>query len=210
VGYERAIVTELAGTTRDAIEAPVSCDGFPFRLVDTAGIRESEDAVERLGVDVSRRYVGAADVVLLCVEANRDMSGEEAAFRGNSSAPVVTVRTKVDLIPDGAAEWGGVPVSALTGTGLTELRSALAAVAFSGKLETADAEPELTRARHRTALTQAKMELEKFLEAFGSGVESVVAAVHLRSAVAALEEIVGVVTTDDVLDAVFSEFCIGK
>src|SRR5690606_21453506 len=121
LGQERAIVTELPGTTRDALEASVALGGFPFRLVDTAGLRETADRVERLGVEVARRYLGAADVVLLCVEAGRPPADDELGFaRAAAPRPVVLVRTKLDLCGDvgdgGAAGFAGcVAVSAVTG-----------------------------------------------------------------------------------------------
>ena len=97
LGTERAIVTEIPGTTRDAIEAHAVIEGFPFRLADTAGLRDSGDRVERLGIEVSRRYLGAADLVLYCEEAGDESAREE--FLTRVHAPVVVVRTKIDLRP---------------------------------------------------------------------------------------------------------------
>src|SRR5438093_4987526 len=139
LGTERAIVTEIPGTTRDAIEAHAVIEGFPFRLVDTAGLRDSGDRVERLGIEVSRKYLAAADLVLFCEE--RDDPSREA-FLAQVKAPVVTVRTKADVTGDG--------VSAVTGRGLPELRRRLAEVAFGKLLALGDVEPVVTRARHRT------------------------------------------------------------
>lgn len=211
LGEHRAIVTEIAGTTRDAIEAPVVCDGFPFRLVDTAGLQASTDRLERLGIEVSQRYLDAADVVLLCVEAGAPLTGAHSSFLDGLQVPSVLVRTKGDLV-DGIAGEGesALVVSALTGAGLVELRSALAQLAFGALMQQADPGPMLVRERHRAALARALDELEAFAVDRGRGVEGVVAAVHLRAAVTALESVVGVVTPDDVLDRVFSTFCIGK
>lgn len=209
VGFDRAIVTDIAGTTRDAIEAPVSCDGFPFRMVDTAGIRESDDTLEKLGIEVSRRYLDAADIVILCVEAGRNMTVEEEGFCQRKKARVLVVNTKADLVPD-QTETCALPVSATQGTGLAKLRKALAAEAFGGKFARVDGEPSLTRARHRSALEKSHSELRQFSDALVNGIEAVVASVHLRASVLAMEEIIGVVTTEDVLGAVFSKFCVGK
>lgn len=210
---ERAIVTHIPGTTRDAIEAPATCDGFPFRVIDTAGLRDSADTVERLGVEVSRRYLAAADVVLFCVEAGRERTDEEQAFIDEQTAPALVVRTKADLASD-AERWepmeGDVVVSAHTGEGLPQLRKALAECAFSKLAARGDVEPVVTRERHRLGLARAHDEIVALEAARVSGVEGVVAATHLRAAVTALEDIIGVVAPDDVLDRVFATFCVGK
>lgn len=200
LGAERAIVTEIPGTTRDAIEAHAVIEGFPFRLIDTAGLRESEERVERLGIEVSRKYLGAADLVLFCEESD---DPERAAFLAQVQAPVIVVRTKTDVS-------GGDGVSVVTGAGLATLRKRLAEVAFGQLLALGDVEPVVTRARHRTALERALGELEGFWSARQAGVDAAAAATHLRAAVGALDDLIGVVTPDDVLDRVFATFCVGK
>jgi tRNA modification GTPase len=209
LGHERAIVTGIPGTTRDAIEAAATCDGFPFRLIDTAGLRESGDAIERLGVEVSRKYLAAADVIVFCAEADRSLGVEERAFLEGVEAPTILVRTKCDLLQNGVV-GGGIPVSAETGEGLPGVRRALAAHAFSRLVEERTLDPVVTRERHRVALARARAELREFRSAREVGVEAAVAATHLRAAVTALEAVIGVVSTDDVLDRVFSSFCVGK
>lgn len=207
VGRERAIVTEVPGTTRDAIEAPISCRGFPFRLVDTAGLRDADDRVERLGVDVSRQYVRDADIVLLCAPIDAPASANERSALEQIDALVVEVTTKADL---GSADATGLPTSAVTGEGLPELRDALAQAAFRSLVDRGDVEPMITRARHRISVENALEEVRAFAKARESGLETAVAAVHLRTAVHALEDVIGLVTTDDVLDRLFSSFCVGK
>ena len=207
LGEERAIVTEVEGTTRDAIEASVSCGGYPFRLVDTAGLRDTEDRVEKIGVEISRRYSASADLVLLCVESTRELTSEENGLIVDSPAPVIMVRTKSDL---GPIDMGpGISVSVVSGAGLVELREKMAATAFESVSDYSGA-PMLTRERHRLALSKALDELVQFDEARSSGLEAVVAGTHLRAAVLALEEVVGVVTGEEVLGRVFSSFCVGK
>ncbi len=210
LGRERAIVTEIAGTTRDAIEAPATCEGFPFRLVDTAGLRESADRVEQLGVEVSRRYLAGADLVLFCAEAGRDVTVEERRFLDAVDAPVVLVRTKADVATTSGTANDEVPVSALTGSGLMALRRRLAEVAFSTLAGQGDVAPALTRERHRFGLERALGEIQAFATARRAGMEGAVAATHLRAAVTALEDVIGLVTTDDVLERVFETFCVGK
>jgi len=199
LGAERAIVTEIAGTTRDAIEAHAVIEGFPFRLVDTAGLRDSGERIEQLGIEVSWKYLAAADLVVFCEERDDPARAE---FLAQVQAPVVVVRTKSDL--------GGSGVSVLTGAGLPELRRRLAEVAFGQLLALGDVEPVVTRARHRAALERALAELDAFWVARQAGVDAAAAATHLRAAVTALDDLVGAVTPDDVLDRVFAAFCVGK
>ena len=199
LGTERAIVTEIPGTTRDAIEAHAVIEGFPFRIVDTAGLRDSDERIERLGIEVSKKYLAAADLVLFCEE--RD-DASRAPFLAEVSAPVVVVRTKADVT--------GVGVSAVTGQGMAELRRRLAEVAFGKLLALGDVEPVVTRARHRTALERALAELDAFWSARAGGVDAAATATHLRAAVLALDDLIGAVTPEDVLDRVFAAFCVGK
>jgi len=212
LGTERAIVTEIPGTTRDAVEAHAVLEGFPFRLVDTAGLRDSDDRIERLGIEVSRKYLAAADLVLFCRDAGCEMRDTESqAFLASCRAPVVEVMTKIDLTDRPTARPPDRQhVSVVTGAGLADLRRKLAEVAFGRLLALGDVEPVVTRARHRGALERALAEVEAFHTARGSGVDAAAAATHLRAAVGALDDLIGVVTPDDVLDRVFATFCVGK
>ena len=215
VGSERAIVTDVPGTTRDAIEAVVEVDGFPFRLVDTAGLRGAAGRVERLGIEVARRYLAGADVVLYCRESGRPGGGEagseEKAFLGSLTSPVVVVRTKWDLAREGdVAGRGEVPVSVRSGRGLGALKGVLRQMVFGGIVENRDEAPVVTMRRQADLLEAARAEVEGFGEALVGGIPPEVASAHLKAAETALEEILGVIVTDDVLDRVFRDFCIGK
>jgi tRNA modification GTPase len=211
LGTERAIVTQIPGTTRDAIEAPASCNGFPFRLIDTAGLRSTEDTIERLGIEVSRRYLDAADVVIFCAEAGRELGAEESAFLEETTAPVVVARTKADLATDSNEPADSdVIVSVETGEGIPALRGRLAEHAFTTLARAADVEPLVTRERHRTALETALDEVRGFVRARSEALEAAAAATHLRAAVTALEDVIGLVASEDVLERVFERFCVGK
>ena len=214
LGRERAIVTEIPGTTRDAIEAAAVIEGFPFRLVDTAGLRDSEERVERLGIEVSRRYLAAADLIVFCEPGDggrgRGDGDDRDNFLAACSAPVIMVRTKADLLPVPRPPSPVPLVSALTGEGLDTLKRRLAEAAFGRLLAGGDVEPVVTRARHRLALERALDEVDGFRAARAQGVEAAAAATHLRAAVTALDELIGVVTPDDVLARVFATFCVGK
>ncbi|MBD0319390.1 MAG: tRNA uridine-5-carboxymethylaminomethyl(34) synthesis GTPase MnmE, partial [Gemmatimonadetes bacterium] len=194
LGTERAIVTEIPGTTRDALEATLSIDGYPFRLADTAGLRETDDRVEGIGIEVARRYLAAAELVLFCVEAERGIEPDEAAFLAElDAARTVVVRTKADRAGERATGKGEVLVAAPEGTGLEDLRRLLLRRAFGGILGEPGEAPLVTRERHARALRAAHDEVRGFLDAHANGVPMEYAATHLRAAAAALEELVGAV-----------------
>jgi tRNA modification GTPase len=205
LGSERALVTEIPGTTRDAIEAHTDFLGWPVRLADTAGLWNAPERIDRMGVEVSRRYLSAADLVLLCVEAGRDLGEDEGTI--TASQPTLVVRTKADLAP---AAGEGIAVSALTGQGLSELRRTAAERVFADRINLADLEPGLTRERHRTALSRALVALGEAVPHLGRGGDAVLAAHHVRHAAAALDELLGFIDVDEVLDRVFGSFCVGK
>ncbi|MBM4183405.1 MAG: tRNA uridine-5-carboxymethylaminomethyl(34) synthesis GTPase MnmE [Gemmatimonadetes bacterium] len=217
LGEERAIVTEEPGTTRDALVATVALGGFPFRLVDTAGLREAGERVERIGIEVTRRYLERADVVLFCVPGDSPPTEEERVFvRERMGVPVVWVETKSDLVAAstaGAGEPGvacRVRVSTRTGEGLDELRRALPGLVYSGVVAASPDAPVITRRRHRRGLEAARAEVASFRSSLEGGLPAEVAASHLRPAENALEEVVGTIARESVLDAVFAEFCVGK
>ncbi len=205
LGAERALVTEVPGTTRDTIEAHTDFLGWPVRLADTAGLWDSADRIDRMGVEMSRRYLAAADLVLLCVEAGRPLGPDEAAVAG-AGAPLL-VRTKADLA---GSPGDGVPVSILSGAGLAELRRSAADRVFGDRIALGDLEPALTRERHRTSLLRAQAALAEALPHLAPGGDAVLASHHVREATTALEELLGVVDVEEVLDRVFGRFCVGK
>ncbi len=245
LGEERAIVTEVPGTTRDALESVISVGGFPFRLVDTAGLRDSEDRVEEMGIEVARRYLGAADLVLFCVECGAEIGSAEREFLAElGDVPCVLLRTKADLVsasgapdgPDSGASGGpdggaradqpdGSPVagelrhpvvpetvdlSVVDGTGLARLQAILPEMVYGGLLRTGVSVPALTRARQSEAVRNARDHVVAFVEALAVGTPVEVASALLRPAETALEELLGLISTDEILDRVFREFCIGK
>jgi len=210
LGSDRALVTEIPGTTRDTIEAATEMEGWPVRLADTAGIRETGETIERMGIEVSRRYLAAADLLLLCAEAGRPVSAEERELLSGHRA--LLVRSKADLTGkrEERENGGGVLVSVVTGEGLDHLRHAIAAELFGNGSQYADAEPLLSRERHRTALERAREALSKAKPELGKGADPLLAAHHVRDAVAALDELIGLVHPDEVLGRVFERFCVGK
>jgi tRNA modification GTPase len=231
LGRDRALVSDVPGTTRDAVDALIEPAGssFPIRLVDTAGLRDASDVVERLGIEVSERALADAHAVLACGETPGDVIDALRRVRRHTRAPIIGVWTKLDTGPSGPlsresiagcseAETDAVPtdiaivgVSAHTGAGLRPLLEEIqGAVAARWGIPAPDM-PVVTRARHRVALEHAAAELERFRRAWDAAeLPAVVAAVHLRAAVMSLEEIIGAVGVEDVLARVFAEFCVGK
>jgi tRNA modification GTPase len=205
LGSARTLVTEIPGTTRDAVEAHTDFLGWPVRLADTAGLWDAPAEIDRLGVEVSRRYLAAADMVLLCVESGREVGDDETGIL--AARPTLLVRTKVDLTPAAGNELG---VSVVTGEGLGELRRAAAERLFAEQINLADLEPALTRERHRTALVRAQQALAQAVPLLGRQGDAVLAAHQVREATAALDELLGAVDIEEVLDRVFGSFCVGK
>lgn len=203
LGSERALVTELPGTTRDTVEADLDLAGWPVRLADTAGLRPSTDRIEQMGIEVSRRYLAAADLVLLCVEAGADLNPEEAALAADPRS--LLVRTKADLVPT-----LGLAVSAASRAGLGQLEAVLLSRLFGAGQAAGDVEPMLTRERHRLALEKALEALHEAGPHLESTGDVVLGAHHVRRAVASLDELIGTIDIEEVLGAVFSRFCVGK
>lgn len=203
LGSERALVTAIPGTTRDTIEADLDLMGWPVRLADTAGLRPSADPIEQMGIDVSRRYVAAADLILLCVESGLELNSEEHTLA--TEPRTLVVRTKGDL-----AAGPGLTVSAVTRIGLGELETALVSRLFDGGRHQGDLEPMLTRERHRLALENALEALRAAAPHLESQGEVVLGAHHVRCAVASLDDLIGTIDIEEVLAAIFSRFCVGK
>lgn len=211
VGDVRAIVSEIPGTTRDAIEVLVDESPYPWRLVDTAGLRETDDVLERLGLEVSARWLARAGVVVVCGENEASLSASDAAVAAATRVPRVLVRTKADLRAPSSADGTCVAVSLVDGRGLDELRAAIRTAVLGAHPPVADDVPVVTRARHAVAIARARDEVAAFLAAWdAAALPAPVAATHLRAAVHALDELVGPLDVEDVLGRVFRSFCVGK
>lgn len=210
VGEARVIVSDEPGTTRDAVEVLLDGDPWPIRLVDTAGLRADAGVVERLGIEVSERYLRRADVVLACGETVRDVQSIRRQLSQLTDGIVLPLLTKAD---QGAArsEPGVIAVSAHSGQGLDALRTAMVR-AVGERLGSADGDTLVTgSARQQAALLQAHHEISAFVRAWREGALPVpVVGTHLRAATVGLEQLIGVVDVDDVLARVFSTFCVGK
>jgi tRNA modification GTPase len=215
IGEARVIVSDTPGTTRDAVDVLLEHDPWPLRLVDTAGLRDGADPVERLGIEVSSRWLAKAHVVVACAETVRSLETAVEMIGALTTAPVVGVLTKRDLVSNSenipATAYPVVAVSAASGSGLTTLLDEVTKAVLATVPVTDADTPMITRARHRAALERARSELASFREAWSDGaLPAPVAAVHVREAALALDELIGAVEVDDVLARVFSTFCVGK
>lgn len=213
---KRAIVTSVPGTTRDIIEEVVNIKGLPVTLLDTAGIRESGDEVEQEGMRLTMEKIPLADLILFVVDGSRPLDDEDKLImEAVSGCAVVLVINKSDLpaiaeISQGFADMKAVHISARDGEGIEELREAIFSMFIrEGVLEGREF-TALSQVRQRDALEKARKNLVSFLHGFadGGGLEFV--ALDLRDALSALGEVTGETTTDDILDEIFSRFCIGK
>lgn len=220
LGEARAIVTDIPGTTRDAIEARLDLDGWPVRIVDTAGLRATDHIVERLGIEVSERYLANAHVILACDDDPHVLVDTAAAMAALSFAPVLAVLTKSDRTPERSASPETessharsdlIPVSAQRRLGLASLSSRVRDVLVERYGTIPVTRPALTRKRQRMAIERAHHELAEFQQHWERArLPAAIAGVHIRAAVGALDELIGAVDVEDVLDRVFATFCVGK
>ncbi len=216
-GEERAIVTETPGTTRDYLHADVAIGGVPVTLIDTAGLRETADPVEREGVRRSREIVAAADLVLFVLDGSRSAStGDRSAYEEVASLPHLVLSNKSDLATaeegsgfSGAGKRGALRLSAKTGEGIGELVAAVAreVAPVEGAIR---AQAPLTRARQRLAVERALSALSRAKTAAEEGLPLEFPAADVREAAGALAELLGEVAPEEVLDAIFGAFCVGK
>ena len=214
----RAIVSEIAGTTRDTIEEIINIDGILFRLIDTAGIREhSVDSIEIIGIEKSIEKMKSADVVLYIFDVNTiskeelqtvvdsfDKQGIKFLLAGNktdeASVPAITGKFKPDL--------NIYFISAKNNTGIDELKSALFSTTVNNKPQTENT--IITNARHYAALQQVQQSLRSIQQGLDSKIPGDLLALDIRHCLHYISEITGDISNEDVLDYIFSKFCIGK
>ncbi len=215
---DRAIVTKIPGTTRDIIEEFINIDGIALKIVDTAGIRKAKGLAEEAGVRRSLRAIDGADLILLVLDGSQVLKEEDRTlFEKVKGRQGVIVLNKNDLPPkieeDDLSKVIGekplVKISATEMTGIEELRKAISDLIFTGKVISQEG-AIITKLRHKKNLLDAKENLENFRDLLAEGQSSEFLALDLREALDHIGEIVGIVTTENILDRIFSEFCIGK
>ncbi len=214
----RAIVTEIPGTTRDSLEETLSIDGVHFKLNDTAGLRASSDLIEQEGISRTRQLLRTSDITMLVVDATQDDTGREEnslVDYQSTGAVHLVVYNKVDLLPDpntllpaSSAGNAVVTTSAKSGFGIGKLRLELGRLA--SKISGPDRSILVTSARHHALLLPAKGALERAIATPNQGLTSEFVAFETRSAADALSEVVGEITSEDTLNNIFQSFCIGK
>jgi tRNA modification GTPase len=217
VGYERAIVTDIPGTTRDTVEERCELGGVTLRLIDTAGLRESSDPVEKLGVERSRKAMEEAELILVVVDLSNGITGEDQEILravSEEGKPWIFVASKKDLVGNRCSmglvggETASVEVSALTGQGLDCLGEAVAAL--FPKDHAVPYGQLLTNARQEEAARRAREAVRHAREALELGVTPDALLTDVEEALSALGELTGQSVREDITDRIFSKFCVGK
>ncbi|MCI8840691.1 MAG: GTP-binding protein, partial [Oscillospiraceae bacterium] len=220
LGRERAIVTDIPGTTRDTVEERVSLGGVLLRLIDTAGLRETDDAVEKLGVERSRAAMEGAELILAVTDGSSDFTAEDAEvmrLAAASGRPWIWVMSKQDLTgpcalwsaaPEGGSPAACVSLSARTGYGMDRLEQAVAAL-FPAP-EGVEAGALLTNARQAEAAGRARAAIRRGGDALQAGMPPDAVVADVEQAMSALGELTGRTVSEDVTARIFQQFCVGK
>ncbi len=218
VHENKAIVTDIPGTTRDVIEEYVNVRGVPLRLLDTAGIRETEDIVERIGVERSRQVLKEADLILLVLNYADDLTVEdENIFKAVEGMDVIVIVNKTDLprkidlerVKELAKEHKLVTTSLLEDVGVDELEEAIAALFFAGSIEAGDM-TYVSNSRHIALLNQSLYSIEEAITNVQAGVPIDIVQIDLTRTWELLGEIIGESVHESLIDQLFSQFCLGK
>ena len=217
LGQERAIVTDVAGTTRDTLEEWINIGGISLNLVDTAGIRSTDDTVERIGVEKALSTINEANLVLYIVDGSEPLSEHDLTLMEKlKGKKVITLINKNDrkivvdkLLITSKIETEIVEISALTGSGAEELSQTIRRMFFSGSLQSND-QILITNARHLSLLTKAKESLLRVKDSIEAGMGEDFFTIDLLDAYASLGKVLGEEVEDDLVDKIFSEFCMGK
>jgi tRNA modification GTPase len=214
LGHDRAIVSPIAGTTRDTIEETANIRGLPIVFIDTAGLREARDEIEEEGIRRSRSTIEKAELILQVIDGSESLTAEDAKFLNSTGEKKrIIVLNKSDLPKvaqaPGLLDHAPVSVSCRTGAGIETLKDAIRQAVWAGELK-AEMLEVMINSRHQEALSRAREATIRAVSAFQAGQTLELVAMDLRIAVNAVGEIVGKTTTEDVLDLIFSQFCIGK
>ncbi|MEK9863397.1 MAG: tRNA uridine-5-carboxymethylaminomethyl(34) synthesis GTPase MnmE [Verrucomicrobiota bacterium] len=212
LGQDRAIVSPMAGTTRDTIEAQANIRGIPVILIDTAGLRDTEDSIEQQGVARSRETASQAELILHILDASLPLDPDESPFEENAiQQPILEILNKVDLPihASHASRKDTILLSCATGVGIESLKDAILKTVWSGSLPSENSEV-MINSRHQHALQQSLEHVAIVKDGLASNRELELIAMDLRIALSELGEVIGETTTEDLLDSIFSQFCLGK
>jgi tRNA modification GTPase len=214
LGHDRAIVSSLPGTTRDTIEETANIRGLPVVFIDTAGLREAGNAIEQEGIRRSHESVARAELILHVLDGSESLTDEDRRYLDQFAGKKrILVRNKVDQpqrleLPDRLTPTA-VAICALSGAGVEALKDSIQQRVWGGEIR-AEMLPAMINARHQDALRRARIATERCLMGLRGNVTLELVAADLRIAVNAVGEVVGQTATEDLLDAIFSQFCIGK
>lgn len=209
LGKERAIVTEIAGTTRDLLEEDLRLGSFHFKLIDTAGIRKTDEIVEKEGIRRSEKAMKDADVILLLLDASRPLDqNDQRLIETTPKEKTILVWNKVDLA-QAPSDFPSVKISAREKIGLADLTDAIEKLIWK-KGPPSKEEVMITRLRHYTALSEAIQSCQAVITGLKTGISPEFLAADMRSALHALSSIIGTNVSEDILSAIFSKFCLGK
>jgi tRNA modification GTPase len=216
LGEDRVIVTPVAGTTRDVIEESINLNGLAVVLWDTAGIRDTDDQIERMGVDLARGYMEKSDAAIIVLDGSAPLTVDDQQLLDSARRRKILVVINKSDLPQSLAEQELPPficstkvsrVSAKTGEGISSLKQSLRELMVGSEINSSVV---ITNLRHRSALQRSEAALKRAVESLRDGYASEFVAVDLNDAREALEEITGLINNEDILDRIFSSFCIGK
>ena len=214
---ERAIVTHVAGTTRDVIEEIINIKGVPLVLVDTAGIRKTDDIVENIGVEKSKQFIGKADLVLLVLDASKELENEDIEVINQikeNKKKVIVLLNKIDLNKKinlaGHNLENIVEISAKDNIGIEDMQEKIYSYIVEEDVENSSEKLIITNIRHKTALEKTKDAIKNIFETIDMGLPMDLISVDLKEALDSLSEITGEISSEDILDHVFGNFCVGK
>lgn len=206
----KAIVTDIPGTTRDTIEEYLNLDGIPFRVIDTAGIRETDNLVEEIGVKKSRALIEQADLVVFMTDLSRPLtSSEESIMAELNPERTIYVANKLDIKQQEEQREGWLELSLLTDEGIEALKQAMVEKVFAGGVDS-EAEHILSNSRQIGLLEKARSSLSGGLETLNAGLPLELIAIDINDALTAIREISGKAIGEDVINNIFAKFCIGK
>ena len=214
---ERAIVTHIPGTTRDIIEEIINIKGIPLVLTDTAGIRKTEDIVENIGVEKSKKFIENADLVLLVLDASRELESEDRDVIEeiqNNNKKTIVLLNKIDLERkielDEFRLENILEISAKDNIGIEDMEERIYSYIVEEKVEDSSEKLIITNIRHKTALEKTKDAIRNIFETIDAGMPMDLISVDLKEALDSLSEITGEISSEDILDHVFGNFCVGK
>lgn len=217
VGEERAIVTEIAGTTRDILQEQIQIGGIGLNVIDTAGIRDTEDIVEKIGVNKSREYIEKADLIIYVVDSSTELDENDQEIIEaiqNKKAIVLLNKSDLDAKTDASVLQTQLSkpilsISAKNNTGIHELETLIEEMFFSGKLSFND-EVYITNIRQKNALAEAQNSLKMVLQSIADGMPEDFFTIDMMNAYEALDTIIGESVGEDLVNEIFSKFCMGK